>query len=698
MASNGIKWLRNIWRNHPLTSWAGRGGLSSHVAAGLVPARGKQNGKNRWRFFTVNVEIIRVPFKWITSSYEKHVINMMFLSTSVDMIISFYTSTWSLEVFCSRDECIWMPWFSFRSSTGSPNLPPKPGNFPWLEDPGRRACGRACQLWRQDGCWDDQFERETFPVHCPGLHLGWAAPRLVDRLPKSGARWRFNVELTLWSSRSPWVNKGSLGRWPWRLSMCQWISRLFGCIWRAWMWTPSFVCCEEWHRSITFRGIRGISGVRGIIARASEQLCRSCLTASRVWLGIWALGSASSNLPPWLLPFPKIFESLEALSLGVALKSTAFFPAQLKEASISRRSTVGAVVRLPRFLKSLTFGDGFNQCLSQCLDVNLPQSLQCLTLGNAFNHLLNDINLPSGLQNLTFGRSFNQSPEDILLPANLQRLSFGDSFNKSLEQVRLPDSLRFLSFGHFFNQSLAKVEFPESLQSLILGDNFNQSLNVKLPSRLRSLTFGYFFRQPLDAQLPNSLEELNCGFFFLQGELWHQSSLLNLQALTLCRNLEVRDRLPARLKSLTLSGRFNQNLHEVNLPAALESLTLGNQFNQSLDAVIWPSGLQSLTFGKNFNQALANLPRSLVTLIFGKSFNRSLDLMDLNRLQSLTFGEHFNRFEHLKLPQSLRTWSSGMDVAKGSRGVGPGGEIFQQPDTERPGHLKLLTCGDWSVG
>eukprot|EP00435_Cladocopium_sp_Y103_P027448 s602_g6.t1 len=347
-------------------------------------------------------------------------------------------------------------------------------------------------------------------------------------------------------------------------------------------------------------------------------------------------------------------------------------------------------IDLPRKLQHLNFGDGFNQPLSQCVfDANLPPGLRSLILGKDFNQCLDDIKLPQGLETLTFGRSYNQSLQNVHLPEGLQRLTFGYymnqnldevvlptglqalvfgySFNKTLENVTLPVGLQVLTFGYFFNHSLENVQLPSNLQTLTFGDHFNRSLDdVKLPNSLQSLTLGHFFRQPLDhVKLPSSLQSFNAGRYLQAAQIPHQVALLkNLRALTAGQNWSFGDpALPQSLQSLTLQGRFDRSLHEVNLPEGLQSLTFGDRFNQSINGVMWPSRLQSLTFGRNFNQSLedATLPSGLVTLTFGDSFDQSLDLVNLpDSLETLTFGTSFNKsLDQVKLPLNLKSLTLG---------------------------------------
>ena len=194
--------------------------------------------------------------------------------------------------------------------------------------------------------------------------------------------------------------------------------------------------------------------------------------------------------------------------------------------------TLPASLTLPNSLKSLTFGDNFNQSLDGMTLPNslqnltfdgttLPNSLQNLIFGHAFNLSLDGVTLPKSLQNLTFGRNFNQSLDGVTLPNSLQNLTFGFNFNQSLDGVTLPNSLQSLTFGFNFNQSLDGVTLPNSLQNLTFGCNFNQSLHgVTLPDGLQNLTFGRNFNQSLDGVTwPSSLQSLTFGVSFNQSDL-----------------------------------------------------------------------------------------------------------------------------------------------------------------------------------
>jgi len=344
------------------------------------------------------------------------------------------------------------------------------------------------------------------------------------------------------------------------------------------------------------------------------------------------------------------------LVLGPAKDQQLNLPPNLKSLTFGGRCNHPVQdVKLPEGLQELRFG-GFNQSIDGMI---FPSRLQSLTLGPSFNQSLEKVLLPDTLKKITFGHFFNQSLEWVKLPSSLQELTFGYSFNQSLEGVVLPDTLEILTFGYFFNKSLGKVKLPDALSTLILGNNFNQSLeDVKLPARLQKLILGYCFRQSFNVKLPSSLLSLTFGPFLTPN--LEAVKLNDLQSLTVGRNFETLDPiLPTGLKCLILNGRFNQEMHMMNLPESLQTLTFGNAFNRSLDSLKWPETLQNLTFGNNFNQDMtdAQLPNGIKNLTFGFSFNQSLDLVNLPAgLQILTFGNNFNRsLEKVKLPSGLMT-------------------------------------------
>lgn len=170
---------------------------------------------------------------------------------------------------------------------------------------------------------------------------------------------------------------------------------------------------------------------------------------------------------------------------------------------------------LPYGLKSLTFGEWFDQRLSNTI---LPDTLQHLTFGMHFNTELDDATLPIGLQSLTFGDDFNKKLDNVTLPSCLQSLTFGESYDWELDNTTLPNGLQNLTFGKCFNQKMDNTALPSGLQHLTCGWSFDKDLdNTILPSHFKSLTFGVQFNQSLDkVTLPSGLQSLTFGKCFNQ--------------------------------------------------------------------------------------------------------------------------------------------------------------------------------------
>ena len=117
--------------------------------------------------------------------------------------------------------------------------------------------------------------------------------------------------------------------------------------------------------------------------------------------------------------------------------------------------------------------------------------------------------LPGNLKTLNFGDNFNQSLQGVRWPSNLQALHFGKMFNQPLH-APLPGHLRSLRFGFAFDQRLDEV--PQTLEILVLGTSFKQRLEgVRLPANLKSLTMGSGSASPVDAVKNKSF--LSCFAF-----------------------------------------------------------------------------------------------------------------------------------------------------------------------------------------
>ena len=114
--------------------------------------------------------------------------------------------------------------------------------------------------------------------------------------------------------------------------------------------------------------------------------------------------------------------------------------------------------------------------------------------------------IPKSLKSLTFGNFFNG--DIILLPNRLKMLTFGLYFNQPVDN--LPRTLIFLKFGNWFTKNVNNL--PASIEVLIFGYYFNSSVN-NLPLNLRYLEFGVHFNQKI-VHLPPNITYLSLGYYF----------------------------------------------------------------------------------------------------------------------------------------------------------------------------------------
>ena len=345
--------------------------------------------------------------------------------------------------------------------------------------------------------------------------------------------------------------------------------------------------------------------------------------------------------------------------------------------------------------------------------ISLPFSLKVLTFGESFNQPITDIMWPASLLELTFSGQFDQPITGIVWPAFLRRLSFSSTFNQPIANVVWPSSLLALKFGHWFDQSVTDVRWPKALQemtiplsgpidsvvfprclltlglngpfnvpidifpwpivlqSLVLGPFFDQPIErVVWPEHLRALTFGFSFNQQIAAvKWPNSLAHIEFGHSFdkniskvkwptsllrlefgnafnhtIEGTSWPES-IQELVLGTCGDDYICINALPSSLRRLTFGNYFNQPISEEDhLPIKLEELQLGLLFDHPIDGVVWPASLVKLTLSEHFNQPVHNVvwPASIRQLQFGYHFNQPVGgVVWPPSLERLSFGDIF---------------------------------------------------------
>ena len=192
-----------------------------------------------------------------------------------------------------------------------------------------------------------------------------------------------------------------------------------------------------------------------------------------------------------------------------------------------------------------------------------PDHMESLSFCNKFNMGLRTVDLPSGLRSLTFGERFNQRLDDrssremhvfrvakSVLPSHLDSLKFGRDFNRSLHGTTLPSALRYLSFGDRFNQKLDDPMLPQHIGK--------KESKVYYPvDEVATLTvFGEVY-YPAHKRAKSSLNFPLKRQLTAFGKSYYPNCLV----------------LPARLQILSFGTDFKQSLVNVTLPRELESLT-----------------------------------------------------------------------------------------------------------------------------
>lgn len=273
-----------------------------------------------------------------------------------------------------------------------------------------------------------------------------------------------------------------------------------------------------------------------------------------------------------------------------------------------------AGVEWPAGLEKLTLSESFNLPLRGCgcrngdgdriddhrdcscgpLVVRWPKRLREITFGQAFDQDISKANWPEAVEALTFGASFNRP------------LHGGDTSGPGEQAEQGRNERGGVLLDHHDRSYL-----PQGLKNLELGDRFSGLLSV--------------------IHLPRGVQRLKCGGLcrlttpILESE-WPPglSRLVGLGGwgyVTLSPNLEV----------LRMDNRFNSPLSGVVFPTTLRVLDLGDSFDHPLvgDAHL-PDGLAELRLGKAFKGDIAGaawqLPRSLKRLVFSESsgFNKSV--------------------------------------------------------------------------
>ncbi|KAM9955868.1 hypothetical protein ACTFIW_002074 [Dictyostelium discoideum] len=333
---------------------------------------------------------------------------------------------------------------------------------------------------------------------------------------------------------------------------------------------------------------------------------------------------------------------------------------------------------LPLSLKSITFGESFNQTLYYN---SIPQTVEHIEFGISFDQELiqlykNDIKkeedlisiLPISLKSIIFGQNFNNGNKSIkadTFPKNVTLIEFGSTFNQIIEENGLPDNLESLYCGFKFNQLISKSFLNlKSLKSLKFGYHFNRELDLNsfpLNSSLKRIDFGKCFNQVLlPGVIPSTCTYLQLGQTF-NHPLLKGSIPFGVTTLKLSKEYDhplPNGILPNSLTFLDLGSNFNKILDKSSIPSSVYELKFSDSFNQQLsnfnldddetndDDQNKKSCLRILTFGSEFNSIIeaGALPYGISTIKFKNSFNQKiLPNTFPNSVTSITFSKDFSQ-------------------------------------------------------
>ncbi|BCS82967.1 FNIP repeat-containing protein [Cotonvirus japonicus] len=279
--------------------------------------------------------------------------------------------------------------------------------------------------------------------------------------------------------------------------------------------------------------------------------------------------------------------------------------------------------------------------LNQPLNKYSLNNVKEISLPGSFNQLI--YCLPKNLKTIYFGNKFNQSIENCFHDG-IETIYFGREFNQSIEN-HLPKTLKDICFGDNFNQSI-KNSFFNGLEILCFGDNFNQPIENYLPNSLKCLYFGDNFNQPIKNYLPNNLTDLKLGKNFtysLEGCIPSK-----LQSLTI-KNIN-----PIDISNCVIEQEKSLLLNKNGVPDSLVNFSIGCQFNEKYyyipDTVqclkianpcnFIPKNVTNLKFGYGFHGRIKNLPITVKKLQC-KTTNLNIDDDILKQLDYLILENYY---------------------------------------------------------
>lgn len=193
-----------------------------------------------------------------------------------------------------------------------------------------------------------------------------------------------------------------------------------------------------------------------------------------------------------------------------------------------------------------------------------PENLESIKLSG--NYILDGPNIfPQSIKSISFGDKFNQpllTNGIKLLPNGLNSVVFGKRFNQPLiaEGMRLlPDGINEIIFGEDFNQPLFAEEMrllPDGINKIVFGEKFDQSLIINkkslLPINIIDIEFRVYLKFPIiegDVKaFPESLRKIKFPYIPIRGghkEIPHKA--FHYDTSITCRGRNITPRIQKRI-------------------------------------------------------------------------------------------------------------------------------------------------------
>jgi hypothetical protein len=329
-------------------------------------------------------------------------------------------------------------------------------------------------------------------------------------------------------------------------------------------------------------------------------------------------------------------------------------------------------VNLPKYLKKLKFGIGFNHLLN---NVELPDTLEILEFNNYSNSLFS-VKLPKSLKKIInkshiidqFVQEFSLYSLPFFLPPDINEINLGSRYNYKSNAFVFPKNLKKLAISGNANNKIIFYEMYEELKtlnSLEILDKLEFPIN-KLPENIKKIKLPFDYnnwKTPIN--LPLGLEHLT-----ISGTICNKSMINNLppeiKSLSIINTLDFEfGILPISLSEMYLNFAPDKKLTMeikdkkiINFQSSIKKIIFSDNFDCSQVIVKLPSDLEYLKIsGSKCNEFLINnLPENLlsVEIVNDLEFELSNLPLGLRDLYINVFNKQI-MIEQTNLPNCLET-------------------------------------------